>query len=74
MEVPRGTTLVDALISSGLADSKSAARRAIGDGGAYVNNERADDPDLVLEDGHQLPGGWVVLRKGKRSVSGVRVV
>ncbi|WP_286931523.1 MULTISPECIES: tyrosine--tRNA ligase [Aeromicrobium] len=74
VEVPRGTTLVDALISSGLADSKSAARRAIGDGGAYVNNERADDPDLVLEDVHHLLGGWVVLRKGKRSVSGVRIV
>ncbi|SKB08583.1 tyrosine--tRNA ligase [Aeromicrobium choanae] len=74
VEVPRGTTLVDALISSGLAESKSAARRAIGDGGAYVNNQRADDPDLELGDEHVLHGSWVVLRRGKRSVSGVQVV
>ena len=74
VEAPRGTTLVDALISSGLAESKSAARRAIGDGGAYVNNERADDPELVLGDEHLLHGAWAVLRKGKRSVSGVRLV
>ena len=64
---------MDALISSGLADSKSAARRAIGEGGAYVNNERVDDVDLALGDEHVLHGDWVVLRRGKRSVSGVQL-
>jgi len=66
-------TVVDALIASGLADSKSAARRAIAAGGAYVNNERMTDPDLVLSTDHLLHGKWAVLRKGKRSVSGVSV-
>ena len=66
-------TLVDALVASGLADSKSAARRAIADGGAYVNNERVSDPDLVLDGDLLLHGRWVVLRKGKRSISGVSV-
>ena len=66
-------TIVDAFVATGLADSKSAARRAIGEGGAYVNNERVTDPDLVLSNGHLLHGKWVVLRKGKRAISGVSV-
>ncbi|MCD9155052.1 tyrosine--tRNA ligase [Aeromicrobium duanguangcaii] len=74
VDVSPDTTLVDALIASGLAESKSAARRAVADGGAYVNNERADDPDQTFSGDQLLHGGWVVLRKGKRSVSGVRVV
>ncbi|MBC9226797.1 tyrosine--tRNA ligase [Aeromicrobium sp. 636] len=74
VEVSPETTLVDALIASGLAESKSAARRAVADGGAYVNNERVDDPDQTFSGDQLLHGGWVVLRKGKRSVSGVRVV
>jgi len=73
VDVAPETTLVDALVASGLAESKSAARRAVADGGAYVNNERADDPDQTFSGDQLLPGGWVVLRKGKRSVSGVRV-
>jgi tyrosyl-tRNA synthetase len=66
-------TIVDALVATGLADSRSAARRAVGEGGAYVNNERVSDPDLVLEDDLLLYRTWAVIRKGKRSVSGVAV-
>lgn len=66
-------TLVDALVATGLADSRSAARRAVGEGGAYVNNQRATDPDLELTDDLLLYSTWAVIRKGKRSVSGVSV-
>ena len=66
-------TLVDALVATQLVDSRSAARRAVADGGAYVNNERVDDPDLDLAGADLLHGSWVVLRRGKRSVSGVRL-
>ncbi|WP_442880682.1 tyrosine--tRNA ligase [Aeromicrobium sp.] len=66
-------TVVDAFVATGLADSKSAARRAVADGGAYVNNERVTDPDLVLSGEHLLHDKWVVLRKGKRAISGVSV-
>jgi tyrosyl-tRNA synthetase len=66
-------TIVDALVASGLADSRSAARRSVGEGGAYLNNERVTDPDLVLADDRLLYSTWAVLRKGKRSVSGVRI-
>ena len=67
-------TVVDAFVASGLAVSKSAARRAVADGGAYVNNTRITDPDAPLEGDLLLHGMWAVLRKGKRSVSGVSIV
>lgn len=66
-------TVVDAFVASGLVDSKSAARRAVSEGGAYVNNVRVEDPDLALQEELLLHGHWAVLRKGKRSISGVRV-
>ena len=70
---PDGPTLTDALVATGLVESKSAARRAIGDGGAYVNNTRITDPDQVLGGDLLLHRKWAVLRKGKRSISGVKV-
>ncbi|MFY0408980.1 tyrosine--tRNA ligase [Solicola sp. PLA-1-18] len=69
----QGSTVVDALVSTGLADSRSAARRAVGDGGAYVNNERVSDPDAVLGGELLLHGTLAVVRKGKRQVAGVEV-
>src|SRR5689334_12904042 len=38
-----GTPYVDLLVESGLVKSKGEARRAIGEGGAYLNNERVTD-------------------------------
>jgi tyrosyl-tRNA synthetase len=66
-------TILDALVASGLVDSRSAARRAVQEGGAYLNNERVGDPDLVLTDEVLLYSKWAVIRKGKRSISGVSV-
>jgi tyrosyl-tRNA synthetase len=57
---------------TGLASSLSDARRTVKEGGAYVNNVRVTDADAVPGPGDWLPGGWLVLRKGKRSVAGVR--
>jgi len=73
-DVAKGSSLTDVMVAAGLVDSKSAARRAIVDGGAYVNNERVTDPELVVDGSSALHGQWVALRKGKKSVSGVRLV
>lgn len=67
-------TIVDALIAAGLVRSRSEARRAVTEGGAYVNNVRVDDPDQALDTPDTLTGGWIVLRRGKRAISGVRLV
>jgi tyrosyl-tRNA synthetase len=76
VRVPAGEppTLAELLVATALSASKSAARRAVAEGGAYVNNERRDDPDWrpVAED--LLFGRWLVLRRGKRSMAGVEVV
>lgn len=69
-----GQTIVDLLVSSGLADSKSAARRAIKEGGAYVNNTKVSDESWGPTASDLLKGGWLVLRRGKRHTAGVRMV
>ena len=45
-----GLGIVDLLVASGLSDSKSAARRTVSEGGAYVNNEKVSDPEAVISE------------------------
>ncbi|GAB4081382.1 tyrosine--tRNA ligase [Modestobacter muralis] len=72
VEVDDPAVPVSALLqATGLASSLSDARRTVKEGGAYVNNVRVTDADAVPAAGEWLPGGWLVLRKGKRSVAGV---
>ncbi|UGQ10238.1 tyrosine--tRNA ligase [Yinghuangia sp. ASG 101] len=61
-------TVVDALVATGLVTSKSAARRAIKEGGAYVNNTKVTDEDATLGAGDLLHGRWALLRRGKRNL------
>ncbi|WP_153504716.1 tyrosine--tRNA ligase [Cumulibacter manganitolerans] len=58
---------------TGLASGLGDARRAIKEGGAYVNNARVTDPEAVLRREDLLAGGLVVVRRGKRQVKGARV-
>ena len=66
--------VIDLLAATGLVDSKSAARRTIIEGGAYLNNRKITDVDAVLGASDLLHGRFVVLRRGKRSVGGVEFV
>ena len=66
-------TVVDLLAATGLAPSKSAARRAVAEGGAYLNNVRVTDEDARPGPADLLAGEWLVLRRGKRSLAAVRV-
>jgi len=68
-----GASVVDALVEAGIVESRGAARRAIAEGGAYVNNERVDDEASVLSAADALAGGWIVVRRGKKSVGLVRL-
>jgi len=65
--------VADLFALTGLAASKSAARRTVAEGGAYVNNERVTDADEVPAADRLLHGRWLVLRKGKRHLAGVEV-
>ncbi|WP_062072982.1 tyrosine--tRNA ligase [Demequina sediminicola] len=67
------TTVVDALVAAGIVSTKSDARRAVQDGGAYVNNVKVEGIDSVVAAHAPLAGGWFVLRRGKKSVALVRL-
>jgi tyrosyl-tRNA synthetase len=67
-----GLALVDLLVQTGLAPSRTAARTAIGQGGAYVNNRRESDLERRLSASDLLVGSYLVLRRGKRSYHLVR--
>jgi tyrosyl-tRNA synthetase len=66
--------IVDLLVQTGLAQSKGEARRTVNEGGAYLNNERVDDPDLVPTERDLVAGSWLVLRRGKKKFGGVEVL
>jgi tyrosyl-tRNA synthetase len=64
----------DLMAACGIVPSKSAARRAIAEGGAYLNNEKVASQDAVPSVDDLLPGDFLVLRRGKRTVGAVRVL
>ncbi|RAV32344.1 tyrosine--tRNA ligase [Corynebacterium heidelbergense] len=71
--VEANATAVDLLVAAGLEPSKGAARRTIGEGGAYANNERIGEIDWVPGPDDLLFGEFLVLRKGKKRFAGVQV-
>ncbi len=73
-EATADSTYADLLVVTGLVPSKSAARRAIGEGGVHANNRRLDlgEADQVPAAAEYLHGRWLVLRRGKRAMAGVR--
>ncbi|MCZ9290127.1 tyrosine--tRNA ligase [Corynebacterium evansiae] len=72
-EVGADATILDLLVESGLEKSKGAARRTVGEGGAYVNNQRIEDIEWSPSAEDLLHGSWLVLRKGKKRFAGARV-
>ncbi len=68
-----GLSVASALQTAGVVPSLSAGRRAIAEGGAYVNNAKVTDADAALTAADLLPGGYVVVRRGKRTVGALSV-
>jgi tyrosyl-tRNA synthetase len=66
--------VVELLADSGLCPSRSAARRAVAEGGAYVNNARVTDEAHAPAPAELLHGRWLVLRRGKRNLAAVEAV
>ncbi|MEV4919637.1 tyrosine--tRNA ligase [Streptomyces tirandamycinicus] len=65
--------VADLFAEVGLVASKSAARRTIKEGGAYVNNVKVAAEDAVPAAGELLHGRWLVLRRGKRNLAAIEV-
>ncbi|MEU5762031.1 tyrosine--tRNA ligase [Nocardia sp. NPDC047648] len=65
------STIVDLLVATGLCESRGAARRAVNEGGASVNNVKIADIEWTPADADYLHGHWLVLRRGKKNLAGV---
>ncbi len=72
VEAAEDSLVVQALVDTGLCKSLSDARRAVAQGGVYVNNAKVEADDATFA-GASLAGGAVVLRRGKKSLAGVRL-
>lgn len=66
-------TVEDLFVQAGLVTSKQAARRTIEEGGAYINNVRCQAVGYRPLVTDLLHGSWLVLRRGRKSMAGVRV-
>ena len=67
-------TWVDLLAATGVVDSKSAARRIVKEGGAYLNNQKVENEDFAPSKADLLHGKYLLLRKGKRDLAAVEVL
>ncbi len=65
--------VADLMALTGIVASKSAARRAIAEGGAYLNNTKVTEQDAVPSRDDLLHGRYLILRRGKRTVGAVDV-
>lgn len=65
-------SISDLFVRSEIVNSKSAARRAVEEGGAYLNNEKVSESDAPIELGALIGGQLLVLRRGKKTVAGVK--
>ena len=79
-EVPRASVpagelpaLIDLMAMTGIVDSKSAARRAIREGGAYLNNVKITDEAFVPSVADLVGTRFLVLRRGKREIGAIEV-
>jgi len=76
VELRKGVDLpswVDLITSAGVVESKSAARRIIKEGGAYLNNMKVPSEEFAPSKDDLLHGKFLVLRKGKRDLAAVEV-
>ena len=68
-KVEKGSSVIEALVATGLASSNSDARRAIEAGSISVNKVKIDSADAVLND--VLHGSYALLSKGKKNLAGL---
>lgn len=62
-----GLKLVEALAESGLCGSRGEARKQVQAGGVSVNQQKVADIEHALTGADVLDGGFIVLRRGKKS-------
>ena len=61
-----GSGAIDLLVESGLCQSRKDAKRAINEGGIYINGERLTETDFAPSDSQLLHDRYLLLRRGKK--------
>lgn len=69
-----GLPVADLLVAAGVAKSKGEARRSLQEGGIYINNNRVSGENPPAGLGDMLEGQFIVLRKGKKNYTLVKVI
>ena len=64
-KVDANISILDAIITAGMAPSKGQARTLINQGGITLNDEKISDVNYVLSD-EDFKEGYAILRKGKK--------
>jgi len=67
-------TWVDLLAATGVVDSKSAARRIVKEGGAYLNNQKISGEEFAPSESDLIHSRFLLLRKGKRDLAAVEII
>lgn len=62
-----GLLVLDALVDTGLTNSRGDAKKAVKEGGAYVNNQRVQEMGYKLSDSDVHYGKYILLRRGKKN-------
>jgi len=73
LEATGGATLIDLLVHAGLSPSKGQARKDVEGGGVYVNNVKEPSIARTLTPSDLLFGKYLLLRKGKRTYTVLKV-
>ncbi len=66
-ELRDGLAVVELCARTGICTSLSDARRAVGQGGVYLNNRRVDSTEAMAKEDDLLHGRYLLLRRGKRN-------
>ncbi|MBO1768083.1 tyrosine--tRNA ligase [Allobranchiibius sp. GilTou38] len=70
--VDTGSTIVDALVQTGVADSRNAARRLIDEGGISLNNVKVTTAEATLTEADYLHGRVALIKRGRKHLVAAR--
>ena len=72
-EIASGIKLIDLIAKAGLTPSKSEARRAVQQGGIYVNDDKITDIEMVIGE-KDIIDGQIMLKRGKKNYCRVKII
>lgn len=72
-EIKTGINIADLLVNTNMQPSKGKARNLISQGGCYINNEKVEDPEFIVNTSSLMHKSMIIIRCGKKSYHLVNV-